>query len=324
MAYKSIDKQALRAKYVDYMISTGKSKNTATTTASNVFALWNNCGEAFFWDAIEADDTRLREQMKGFLEKYYPNQIRYLSGYLTSIRYFKEFLSSETSDLPQENQHKSVHQRQKISSIKSKKTILPLTEEMLEEEHKIVLADPGYGSDYALIDSILNRFPDNNDPELVALKIALIDMTNSTNIGRHRQKIIVRELADIIVGIKDFDSRLQQGDPDLVSIIARCNGRINLFSFASKYCTYHSVDVYGRDDYVILDSVVKEALPKYVYGLHKATIEQWRITYNYRAYRQCIDDLLDANEIHIPFRHRKLDHYLWHKYRNLSRTNSEE
>ena len=34
-----------------------------------------------------------------------------------------------------------------------------------------------------------------------------------------------------------------------------------------------------------------------------------------KAYIKCIDDLLDANGINIPFRHRKLDHYLWHKYR---------
>ena len=38
-------------------------------------------------------------------------------------------------------------------------------------------------------------------------------------------------------------------------------------------------------------------------------------TYNYVAYKQCIDDLLDANGIFIPFRRRKLDHYLWHLYR---------
>lgn len=175
--------------------------------------------------------------------------------------------------------------------------------------------DPGYGTDYALIDSVIKRFPENTDPELVAMKIALIDMTNSTNIGRHRKKVLVTEIADIIVNTTDFDERLRQGDLSLVPIIAKCNGKINLFSFATKYCTYHSVDAYGNDDYVIFDRVVKEALPMYVPGLRLTTLEKWRSTYDYTAYKKCIDDLLDANDIHIPFRRRKLDHFLWHTYR---------
>ena len=70
-----------------------------------------------------------------------------------------------------------------------KNTPLSLTEEMLEEEHKNVLNDKGYGSDYTLIDSILNRFPTNTDSDIVAMKIALIDMTNSTNLSRHRKSL---------------------------------------------------------------------------------------------------------------------------------------
>ena len=120
---------------------------------------------------------------------------------------------------------------------------------------------------------------------------------------------------NFIVGINDFDERLRQGDPALVTLIAKNNGNINLFSFASKYCTFHAVDVYGLDDYVIYDRVVKDALPKYVAGLKKTTIEAWRQSYDYIAYKKCIDDLLDANGINIPFRHRKLDHYLWNTYR---------
>ena len=82
--------------------------------------------------------------------------------------------------------------------------------------------------------------------------------------------------------------------------------------------------MYGNDDYVIFDRVVKDALPKYVSGLHKTTIEQWRSTCNYTAYKECIDELLDANGIDIPFRRRKLDHYLWHTYRKPTEEETEE
>lgn len=307
-------KQALREDYISFIEQSGKSKNTANTTAAELFALWNNCGEEYFWSVIRADNDSLREMITEFLETYYPRQLKWKSGYLTSVRYFREYLVAKGDREVPAITTKKVPRKAATLRNRSRQ-VLTLTGDMLEQEHKIVLADPGYGTDYALIDSVFNRFPLNDDPELVALKIALIDTTNSTNIGRHRQKIVVTELAEIIAGIRDFDDRLRQGDPSLVPIIAKNNGSINLFSFASKYCTYHAVDVYGKDDYVIFDSVVKDALPKYVAGLNKATLEAWRKDYNYLAYKQCIDDLLDANEIFIPFRHRKLDHYLWHTYR---------
>ena len=323
MILENADKRTLREEYISYIISTGKSKNTANTTAASIFALWNKCGKEYFWEVINTDDASLRDKMFGFLETYYPNQLKYLSGYLTSVRYFRSFLAVRTNTVLQ-HENRPAQRKQKTYVRRQARPVLSLTGEMLEEEHQKVLADPGYGSDYALIDSILKRFPDNTDPELVALKIALFDMTYSTNIGRHRQKIVLEELAGIIVGIKDFDERIRQGDPSVVPIIARSNGRINLFSFATKYCTNHAVCVYGNDDYVIFDRVVKDALPKYVSGLHKTTIEQWRSTCNYTAYKECIDELLDANGIDIPFRHRKLDHYLWHTYRKPTEEIAEE
>jgi hypothetical protein len=60
-------------------------------------------------------------------------------------------------------------------------------------------------------------------------------MTMSTNLSRHRQKIVVTELAEIITSIEDFDVRIRQGDLSLVPIIAKNTGNINLFSFATKY-----------------------------------------------------------------------------------------
>lgn len=71
------------------------------------------------------------------------------------------------------------------------------------------------------------------------------------------------ELSSIIASIPDIDARIKTGDPEVVNQIARSNGRINLFSFASKYCRYHNRNLYERDDYSILDTVLKEHLPLY-------------------------------------------------------------
>jgi hypothetical protein len=71
------------------------------------------------------------------------------------------------------------------------------------------------------------------------------------------------ELCHIIAAIPDIDNRIRTGDPDVVKEIAKSNGKINLFSFASKYCCYHNHNLYQRDDYSILDTVLKDYLPRY-------------------------------------------------------------
>lgn len=191
----------------------------------------------------------------------------------------------------------------------------PITVENIVRVHQQVLENTGYGSNISMIHNVLKRFPQNIDRELVAMKVSLIDLTNSTNLGRHISKISLSELVELILSVQDFDERIAQGDPELVSQIARCNGKVNFFSFASKYCTYHNVDVYGRDDYSIFDSVVKDALPYYIPKLTKTTVNVWRETYNYAAFNECIGKLLDQNNIHIPFRRRKFDHFLWYANR---------
>lgn len=312
MAHDLSENKTLRAKFKSYMIAREYSVNTANTVAYNVFYLWNKRGEDVFWTAVRGDEQKLRSILRETLETYSPQRLKELNGYMTSFRFFRSFMASDEKFVTEKRAQK---EKPSVTSEKELSPVLTFTEEMLEAEHQIVLNDPGYGTDYALIDSVIKRFPENTDPELVAMKIALIDMTNSTNIGRQRKKVLVTEIADIIVNTTDFDERLRQGDLSLVPIIAKCNGKINLFSFATKYCTYHSVDAYGNDDCVIFDRVVKEALPMYVPGLRLTTLEKWRSTYDYTAYKKCIDDLLDANDIHIPFRRRKLDHFLWHTYR---------
>lgn len=204
----------------------------------------------------------------------------------------------------------------KRSSYVSKGNVfLPLTAENIENIHSLALESKQYGRSFAMIHDILHRFPKNTDRELVAMKISLIDVTNSTNLGKYAQEITLSELTDLILSIQDFDLRISQGDPDLVSQLAKSNGKKNLFSFASKYCTYHNVDIYGRDDYSIFDGVVRKALPHYVRGLKESTLETWRKTYNYTAFEKCIGDLLDQSGITIPFRRRKFDHFLWYANR---------
>lgn len=214
----------------------------------------------------------------------------------------------------------SVAHRKKSTGLRVKRPeevcdYLPITAENLEKYNQLVENDPGYGTDGEIIHNVLSAYPLNNNREIVALKICLIDVTNSTHLGTHRSKISIDELAKVIMDIPDFDKRLSCGDPELINELAQSNGRINLFSFASKYCLYHNKEVYGRDDYSIFDSVVAEALPHYVYGLTGSRIDGWRANFDYRAFADCIRMILDEYGIDIPNRRRKFDLFLWYANR---------
>lgn len=95
---------------------------------------------------------------------------------------------------------------------------------------------------------------------------------------------------------------------------------VNLFSFASKYCCYHNVHVYGRDDYSIFDEVAKKHLPEYCDDKDKITknkIETWRNKIDYTSFNTLIGKVLDHNKITITNRRRAFDHYLWYNNRAI-------
>lgn len=190
-----------------------------------------------------------------------------------------------------------------------------INNETLNEASSLVQETDNYGRENELITHCLQKFPQNDDPDVVAMKIGLIDITNSTHLSQHKSLISMVELCHIIVGIPDIDSRIADGDPDVVNQIARSNGRINLFSFASKYCCYHNHNLYGRDDYSILDTILKEYLPRYFSDITKGKIQRWQDSFNYSAYNDYITQKLDELGITTPYRKRKFDHFVWYKNR---------
>ena len=202
-----------------------------------------------------------------------------------------------------------------ISETIHKQKYLSLTEENIEKQHKFVGASSNYGKEGLIIHDVLNAFPLHNDLNTIAMKIAVIDVTNSTHLSQYKSRLSLYDLAKVIREIPNFDDRLAKGDPQLINIIARNIGAVNMFSFASKYCTYHNVEVCGRDDYSIFDGIVKNTLPHYIQGLTTNKIDTWRRSFDYEAFNECVGKLLDENNIHIPFRRRKLDHFLWYANR---------
>lgn len=190
-----------------------------------------------------------------------------------------------------------------------------ITNDAMEEIELLVQNTENYGPENELITRCLRKFPENTDPDIVAMKVGLIDITNSTHLSQHKSKISMVELADIISSIPDIDERIAIGDPEVVNEIAKSNGRVNLFSFASKYCCYHNRNLYGRDDYSILDTVLKEYLPRYFDDITRGQIQKWQDSFNYQAYNDYISKKLDEYGITVSYRKRKFDHFVWYKNR---------
>lgn len=193
-----------------------------------------------------------------------------------------------------------------------------ITEENLENAENMVISDPLYGTEGKAIEKIFKDYKENNDIQVVMMKICLLDFTNGTNINKHRSKISLYEIARKITLIDNVDKRIEDGDPTVVNEIARCvdatdEELVNLFSFASKYCHYHNKYSYEKDDYSIFDSVVQTVLPIYFKGkITRAKIESWRKNYKYENFNKFIGDRLDELNISVTGRRRKFDHFLWY------------
>ncbi len=203
--------------------------------------------------------------------------------------------------------------------------------------------DARYGVSNDFTKKSLEKYPDNIDTTTIAMKIAIVDMENSTQLSRQlgekgNRNINLSDIVDKLQSI-EFDERVANGDRSLVSELSlwsKSKG-LNLFSFFSKYCTYHNTCVYSRDDYSIFDGVVKEHIGDYLsledcrqlFGpdtklrkgqtitrLVSSKIEAMRQSCDYEQYCQLIDFLLDKYQITRPNKRRELDWFIWYRNRN--------
>ena len=227
----------------------------------------------------------------------------------------------------------------KLRKLIGKETV-PLTREAMEKVQEKINSDPSYGGEYKLLKDILNieEYKLNTDRNIIALKAALIDVTNSTHLSQHKKYVSLAALADIILGIetkdgKKIDALIQEGNPIAVSLIAKrtaeceqngnSEGR-NLFSFATKYCHYHSLFVYGKDQFPIYDGVVSENLHRYYENRYaKNQPQEYRNSYDYKAYKKLVEEIIDDHNLRTDDEKKKgtypyteFDHFIWYTYRS--------
>lgn len=184
-----------------------------------------------------------------------------------------------------------------------------------------------YKNEFELMKQCLKLHKLNNDVKDIAIKCGIIDITNSTHLSQYKSDISICDLVKHIKGIKDIDKRIMHGDPTVVDDIA-VTGKKNLLSFASKFCAYHNICIYGKDDYSIYDGVLAENLPiifknkKHkdykVYFKDKEVkldnstlfgISNYNKKYNYETYNEVIGYLLE--NIKLKNKRRQFDHLIW-------------
>lgn len=203
-----------------------------------------------------------------------------------------------------------------------------ISNEELEIYAQKVKDDIKYGAEGILIDESLKQHPLNIDKSVVAMKICLIDITNGTNLNRNLGKNGgLYKLSEKIVE-SNFDERVKIGDTSIISELAKWTKQEfgkNLFSFITKYCLYHNVHCYGKDNYAIFDSVVSKNLYKYISKEEYETLTGRKLRYNsffkmkdeydYDLYLKVIDLIINKNNITVERPHRKLGWFIWYKNR---------
>lgn len=216
------------------------------------------------------------------------------------------------------------------------KQSVEFSNEDIERAHEEVKRDSQYGREECMLAHIIQMHPQNDDLEWIAIKVSVVDLTNSTQLSNYKSKISLYDISKIILDFH-IDEDLKNGNPEIVHRLAEAcknfkknnssNG-VNLFSFASKYCAYHNMYVYGRDDFSIFDNVVSSNLYRYSTEknpLRKMTPEIWRQNCDYEAYNQYIGALLDEKGINAdnyPRRRRMFDHFVWYKNRTKENNHS--
>lgn len=177
----------------------------------------------------------------------------------------------------------------------------------LEDADKEIQRDKVYSKDVELVTIVVKKFPKHDcDIDEIAMKIAVIDVANSTRLNMHKKTISIYDLAKKIKNVRDIDNRLKSGDKTLVTEIANLYEKPRITSFASKYCAIHNQVVYEEDKFCKYDELVRTNMNKYV------DVEKTKLVHNYSLYHDKITEIISSNGLEqVPKIKQKLDQFIW-------------
>ena len=255
-ALKQMTYDEVRRLYMPFLQSQGIGQNTIKTAYVDSFYLWRKGNHDLFWKAVDGSDAEAKALLMEALRKNTKGDAdRLVNGYLSHLRRFRLFLTSEGND--ETKAGRSIlspapsaipRQYRRRSSIE-----VPTPS---KEQVEFYLAKWDALENYHLQEDALDKLfhklcPLNADITDILLKVSTLNDFYSTNI------FSVYPVAKHIQSL-GIDTRLKAGDVTLVNDIKQItiNGtERSFYSFASKYCSHHN-----PIDYPIYDSYVDAVL----------------------------------------------------------------
>ena len=155
----------------------------------------------------------------------------------------------------------------------------------------------------------------------IITRIILIDTIDSTNLKQQLGKDYYKLMAQRILD-SDIESLIKSGEKigDKFKEIAQWSPKsnykkpdMNLFIFVSKYITRVNSFCYGRNDYSIMDNVVKDNLPLFKrVGIDIPSMDEIRSEYRYDEFCAVVKSILNQ----FPGITREmLDHFIWFSFK---------
>lgn len=252
---KALPYDELRALYREFLNHQNISQVTVNTTYTDTFYLWRKASKDLFWNTVTSNDfeNEARAALTKALSENSTGNVKMLvSGYVSHLRKFRLFLTSderaEPSAIKQEKVSKRAHSRKKRFDVE--------VPNPSNEQVDLYLSKWENLENYRLQEDALNRLffefcPKNTDVIDILLKASTLNDFYSTNI------FSIYPVAKHIFAL-NIDARLKAGDVTLVRDIQYVkigDTEKNFYSFASKYCSHHN-----PLDYPIYDSYVDEVL----------------------------------------------------------------
>lgn len=159
---------------------------------------------------------------------------------------------------------------------------------------------------------LIDKFPNHESLEIVYLKVTAINSLYSTNIY-DTYKIAYH----IFENIKDIETLLKTGSPELVGKIAMGHGikgtngkEKNFYSFATKYCSFHNPKEYAIYDTLIQDLLIKFLGKNAKFSKLKERMIDYYSLRDYSFFMQVIN--MFKNEYGLEeFSLKEIDMYLW-------------
>ena len=151
----------------------------------------------------------------------------------------------------------------------------------------------------------------NTNPDVVAMKMALMEFVDPSLSPCQRREIDIAALSYSTMKMPNLDARIAKGDPTVVNDIAMRGGGKHLIPFASKFCAYQNRIVYGRDDYVMLTPAMKRILPQAFNGrVTVAQIQRWQDNFEYDLFMSCVAKCFYRQKITTEKAKQKLEKFV--------------